>query len=186
MKREPLLWRLIARLASAPAVTDALVNLAMRTPYLHLHVKNGDDSPYMERWWLFNPYNRAYVGRWCKWLPSIRVHHICAPDSAEHLHSHPWRFRTIILRGWYCERRYGAKDGVFHGAGDTYAMRPGLDFHTIYAMPAEGVWTLFITWPLRREAYDTEEPTAEGDWGFLVDGEVVPHAKYKATIWSRK
>lgn len=178
LPREPLLWRLLARLVSSSPIRGWLIRRAMRTPYLHLRTR-GADEIYMERWWLFNPYDRAYRGRWAKWLPSIRVHHIQQPDPAPHPHDHPWRARTIILSGGYGEQRYGRPLSMWYGRGDTYALRPGLDFHNIYALSEGGCWTLFITWPLRGGEY------SDGEWGFLVEGEKIHHLDYKAQMWDR-
>lgn len=188
------LWRIVARIVTIPAVTDWLIARAQRTPYTHITGPNG--SLYMGRWWLFNPYqpNSDGAGRkWAEWLPSVRVHHIRRADGDRHLHDHPWNARTIILRGWYSEERpcaeptYGP-DGMATWPDDeaqtmgfgtdgrwraTYTRERGYtgrllfgQYHRIAEVPAEGVWTLFITWK------------KQGTWGFLVDGAKVPWRKY--------
>ncbi|HYE40347.1 MAG TPA: hypothetical protein VEB23_10465 [Ramlibacter sp.] len=178
------LWRAVARIVSQPRVTDWLIARAQRTPYIHIHGKDG--SLYMGRWWLFNPYQPHSDGagrKWSEWLPSIRIHHICRPDSDRHLHDHPWNARTIVLRGGYKEER--PVSGVPHGVTWTpvwtdddrlragFTREPGYtgqllfgEYHRISHIPEGGAWTLFITWRKR------------GTWGFLVDGQKVPWREY--------
>lgn len=181
-----LLWRCIARLVTIPAVTDRLIDRAERTRYTNITSKDGS-SVYMERGWVFNPYGKDASGdptpaRWPR-LPSVRVHHICRPDSDRHMHDHPWNARTVVLRGWYEEeRRLSAVPvGVsyFPTFTDEGLVRAGFrrergytgrllfgEFHRIRRVPDEGVWTLFFTWD------------KQGTWGFLVDGAKVPWRKY--------
>lgn len=156
-----VLWRVLAWLATRPAVSDWLIARAMRTP--HSEIRGDDGSLYMGRWWLFNPYPRtdgAHLRRY-PWLPiSVRIHHIVRPDSDRALHDHPWNARTIILRGWYVERREG--QGYFkRNEGDTASLRFG-EFHRITSLSAGGAYTLFITGRYR------------GTWGFKVHGVKVP------------
>ena len=166
--REPLLWRLLARVVSSTPIRWWIVRRALRTPYTHIGPQ-GD--VYMGRWWVFNPYGRDYTPRW-PGLPSIRLHSVNRPDASPHLHDHPLHSRAIILRGGYGETRYGRRpSSLWWGRGDTYSLRPGVDFHNIYAVGAGGALTLFITWPPRSEECS--------EWGFLVDGEKVGHLEYK-------
>lgn len=181
-----LVWRVIARIVTIPAVTNWLIERGRRTPYTNITSSDGSDI-YMVRLWVFNPYTRDANGdpapaRWPS-LPSMRLHHIRRPDTDRHLHDHPWNARTIILRGHYTEERYAGEepphDGnqLVFGADLTYRHvfnRPtGYtgrllfgEYHRIRAVPPEGVWTLFITWE------------KQGTWGFLVDGVKVPWRKY--------
>jgi hypothetical protein len=102
------------------------------------------------------------------WLPSIRVHHILRADTARHLHDHPWNARTIILKGWYRERRL-EQDGTiseeFRTRGQTQRILYG-QYHSIDEVSDGGVYTLFFTWKYC------------GNWGFLVDGKKVPWREY--------
>jgi hypothetical protein len=162
-----ILWGFLARLLAKPAVTQWLINRAVRTPYLHLTSPDGNDL-YMARFWLFNPYDRVthepkYA--WCPW--SIRLHHIHREDQDRHPHNHPWDARTIILRGWYHEQRIL---GFFHPyrarlQGDTAPLKFG-EYHRITEVAPEGAVTLFISGPY------------QGTWGFLVDGVKVHWKKY--------
>lgn len=107
------------------------------------------------------------------------------------LHNHPWNARTIILRGFYTEKRLVKGDvreealidlrqsglheevvqaarvteTITRQAGDTAALRFG-EYHRISEVSEDGVYTLFISGKWR------------GVWGFLVDGVKVPWKKY--------
>lgn len=151
-------WDILAILLAHPGVVRWLKARAECTPYSDIH--DSDGSLYMARWWLFNPYDRS---SWMRWLPSIRLHWIRRPDRDRHLHDHPWTFRTFILDGWYAEQREGLSH--WHFAGDTSKLKHG-EFHRITAMPATGVWTLFVTYRKR------------STWGFLVNGGKVPYREY--------
>lgn len=157
-------WSAFAWVVSRPAVAEWLIRRAQRTPYFHL-------PGYMDRFWLFNAYEkRAGIEVTpIRWLPSVRIHHIKRPDLDLHPHDHPWDARTVILKGWYIERRWHPEGSEWRQrlAGYTGPIRFG-DFHAITAVPPEGVWTLFITFGYR------------GTWGFLVDGAKVPWREYKA------
>ncbi|MCK2183545.1 hypothetical protein [Halomonas getboli] len=159
------IWKAIAHLASRPAVTRWLLRRAMRTPYSHI-VKNGET--YMERYWLFNPYDNATRVARRPWCPvSVRLHVIRKPDEDEHLHDHPWDARTLILRGWYLEERHG-QHLTSRQPGDTAEIGVRR-YHRITDVCQDGAVTLFIT---GRERGD--------GWGFLVDGRHVPWREYFA------
>lgn len=151
-------WYLFAILCSVFA--RPIIAWAKRTPYVHL-------SGYMKRWWLFNRYDvpRGWLR---KRLPSVRIHCILREDDDRHLHDHPWDARTIILRGAYWEVTQDGSDG-WRVPGDTRAIRYG-EYHRISLTESddgdEGVYTMFITWKYI------------GTWGFLVNGEKVPHKVY--------
>lgn len=171
-----MIWKIVAFIVSRRAIASWLIARALRTPYFHL-------PGYMSRWWLFNPYGGGSQGeadqaddsarhrrRW-PWLPSVRIHHIHREDLAEHPHDHPWDARTIILWGWYVERKHIGRNGVTalmpRRAADTAPILHGA-YHHITTVSPGGVWTLFITWDYR------------GSWGFLVDGKKVPWREYEA------
>ena len=163
-----MIWKLIAKFVSQPAVTRWLIRRALKTPYSPI-IKNGET--YMERYWLFNPYDLT-SGKDSRW-PSIRLHQILLPDRDRHLHDHPWQCRTIILDGWYTEKRLVYQPGVLRGAAALFTRRAGdtatldiNDYHSIDTISKGGVWTMFITWQY------------QGTWGFLVDGKKVPYRKY--------
>lgn len=163
-----LLWRALAKVLSIPTVAQYLIKRSQRTPYFHL-------PGYMNRYWLFNAYSgdRALDDKTrnekkhIAWLPSIRIHHILRADNARDMHDHPWNARTIILQGFYVERRLEGDKAVPYdrNPGDTAAVRFG-EYHSIDYVSPGGVYTMFLTWKYM------------GTWGFLVNGRKVPHREY--------
>jgi len=179
-----MFWSTIARLCHRHS--GWLIQRAKRAPYRH--ITDSDGRVYMERYWLFNPYETADGVRpkrswWRQALPSIRLHRIMLPDDARHLHDHPWNARTIILDGWYVERRphwSALLDDELDElntylrtmrAGDTAQVLYG-QYHRIEEISAGGVWTMFITWKYR------------GTWGFYVNGRKIGYQKYLDGDWS--
>lgn len=181
MKLYNRLWKAIAWLVSRPWIATALIRFSQLRPFSE--IRNQAGVLYMSRWWVFNPYPTSSQNR-RRWnLPiSIRVHHIVRPDDDRAMHDHPWNARTIILRGWYTEKRpidlkkAGLSDetiGVINEAanagkyevgeyftrrpGDTATLRVG-EYHTITDVSDGGVYTLFISGKWR------------ADWGFMVNG----------------
>ena len=168
------MWQLIARFLARPAVADWIIRRAHRAPYDHLAVLDGKvlRLPHVTGdAWIRYPMPGAYWYMRRFWLLRLgplqmRVHHICAEDPGRDLHSHPWPFRTFILRGAYVERRsLTLHDVHYRGAGDTMAMGRG-EFHRIAQVADGGAWTLFVTFGPRR------------GWGFKVGDAVVPHEEY--------
>lgn len=182
------IWGAIARYLSQEERANALIQRSLRTPYFHL--PSNEEPTYMGRYWLFNPYDReTNVPKfwWCPW--SVRIHHIKRADNERHLHDHPWNARTIILKGWYEEKRMIDlpqaqiqpllelfPDLVRNGKVEAYEYtrrRQGdtatlsfEQYHSIVEVSPGGVWTLFISsrW--------------QGVWGFLVDGVKIPWREY--------
>lgn len=188
------LWKQLARFLAKPRIAEALIRYAKRTPYMHL--PSNEDPSYMERYWVFNPYDRTTnKPRWGLLCPvSIRVHHIKREDLDRALHDHPWDARTIILRGWYEEKRLLVGEDrqrmidqqcdaiskllealdpgkaevceyFTRQPGDTAALRFG-EYHTITEVSEGGVYTLFFS------------SSWKGVWGFLVNGVKVPWREY--------
>lgn len=132
-------WQFIARFCAKPAVTDLLIRIAMRKPYLHI----GD---YMMRYWLV-PFSWG--------LPfSIRIHHIKRPDADPFLHDHPWNWRTIILRGQYLEE--DVFGGLWRRDEGMTRGHTAETMHRIHSVSKDGVWTLFIMGRRRNR------------WGFMA------------------
>ena len=156
-------WKAVAAIVVQPHIRDMLIARAMETPYFHL--KNKDGSPYMDRFHLFNPTPELNDGKGKQYpdLPSVRIHHIRSADDGRDPHNHPWSARSIILKGWYLERR---DDGCWcRSQGDTFEISADT-FHHIETISEGGVWTLFIS----------------GDWvqtwGFRTAEGFVPWRQY--------
>lgn len=174
---EPL-WQAMAAVLAWPPIARRLIARSRRTPYFAI-TKGG--SVYMDRHWLFNPYDNETRNARHRWCPvSVRVHHIQRPDDDRNLHDHPWNARTIILAGDYIEEVPGIMPGSaslparrsrqkrIRRAGDTARIGYG-KFHRIAEVSEGGVYTLFISGRNR------------GTWGFLVDGVKVPWRQYLGT-----
>ena len=167
-----LMWYALAKLISQKHIAATIVRRAQKTPYSPI-LGRTNDRLYMDRWWIFNPYGRDAItgktlpARW-RWLPSIRVHHICLPDDDAHEHDHPWNARSIILQGWSVEERktHQLETRVMR-AGDTAPLFAG-QFHRIARVSDGGVFTLFFTWQYVE------------DWGFWVEGSKQPWREYLA------
>lgn len=154
-------------------LANYLIRRAQFTPYSHLTREDG--SAYMLRYWLV-PYGDPKAGANCgpvsfwrrplAWLLqrfgiAVRVHKISAPDRDRHLHDHPWSFVSVVLRGWYHERRplairpcfdwaqeYENSSNVRRRAGDI-CFRRSTDRHRISSVSVD-CWTLFITFRMRQ------------------------------------
>ncbi|MFT4118710.1 hypothetical protein [Bradyrhizobium sp.] len=164
-----LFWRLLARIVCKQRVFDWMVKRGERAPYRHI-TGQGTDEIYMYRYWLFNPYPHSRTDRdarswWRKLLPSVRLHRIMREDQDRDLHDHPWNARTIILRGFYVERREQFPSIIVRMVGSTSTLKYG-EYHRIAYVSGGGVWTLFFTWRLR------------GEWGFKVNGVKIPWREY--------
>ncbi len=108
-------------------------------------------------------------------VSSAYVHALHTPDGDRHMHDHPWNWSCgLILSGGYTERRsvFGAAVENTYRPGDLNVLRHG-DYHSILRVLPD-TQTLFLT---GREI---------SDWGFLVDGEHVPHREYLARSDSQK
>lgn len=98
------------------------------------------------------------------------LHRIHRPDADRHLHNHPWKTaRFRILTGGYVEER------LVDGVVQRLTLRPGdvneLDANTFHRIDSiePNTWTFGLVGERVQ------------DWGFLVDGVVVPHAEYFAS-----
>jgi hypothetical protein len=104
----------------------------------------------------------------------VVLHRIYRPDADRHLHNHPWRTaRFLIVSGGYVEERLvgSTQDGRIErrilGPGEVNELDAGT-FHRI-----DTVWPNTWTFGLLGDRVQ--------DWGFLVGGELKPHAAYFAS-----
>lgn len=150
---------------------------AVSHPYIDIY--NEDNSLYMVRLWVLNPYRKDSLGDTLParytWLPSVRLHRIMRPDSDRHMHTHPWVARTIVLSGWYIEDRLVAHTPDGHEVRSEHTRLQGYTgpfpadtVHRITEVSPGGVWTLFFTW----EKLDS--------WYFLVEGKMIQYRDYFA------
>lgn len=146
-------WKLIGKLAMSDRGVAWLEKRAARNPYRDIVYKDG---LYMKRGWIIKR-------RWN--LPAVRLHWIRRADMDKFMHSHPFNFRTIILRGWYVQEYPGKHWPDQKNSVNVVKMKPGMqaickygEFHKITQVSPHGCWTLFITWGGKRD-----------DWGFMTD-----------------
>lgn len=167
-----------------------------RRPYFNI-VSEEDGSLYMGRWWLFGGSGFSLSDRvprddrseltrgWQRgWLDALigfwmaaRLHHIAREDRARDYHTHPAGFISLVLWGWYRERR--PKDQGQHYSLDqteyfdtlrkpwSIAYRPARHRNTITEVSPGGAWTIVIWF------------AKEGSWGFAIKtGELVNWRDY--------
>lgn len=137
----------------------------------HLYAKGQDSGRpelYMGRWWIIKEGTGA--SRILRWLTqdqyhSLRLHHIVRPDVDRDLHNHPFKYLSLILRGYYREELRGKTFRTLM-AGDT-ARGFRNTFHRIAYLPEDGVWTLFFM------------GKNHGLWGFARNGQFIPSHAYR-------
>lgn len=172
------MFNLIARILARPFVVNWIIKRFAKEKNVYFHITNPIDSSdvYMYRWWIIK--RRPWMN-FC-----VRLHHIKRADHGFNLHSHPFNYRTFILRNWYIEERPDFKAGMMLGmephdpvlynirrndlrhAGETQ-MNGIRSFHRISLVHPEGVWTLFVMWGGKK-----------GDWGFMTDDGYVQADEY--------
>ncbi len=113
--------------------------------------KSGD--VHFERWAIFET----------SWL-SLYIHKIHKEDKDLHLHSHPWNFISIILRGSYLEETPGKLN--VKKFLTISKMRKG-NFHKIRSIISGPVYSLFLT-------YGKKEP-----WYYLVGVNKIESEEYR-------
>jgi hypothetical protein len=103
-------------------------------------------------------------------LFALYLHYIAKADEDAHLHSHPWNFYSLILKGGYYEdiirpdgytsritRRLLSLEYRFYDA-----------YHKVIQL-IKPTWTLVLVSP-KKEGYT---------WGYLVDGKHVDFETYR-------
>jgi hypothetical protein len=170
-----MIGALIGRILRKPAIRDRIIEIAKRTP--EMHIVGDDGTVYMYRFWLFNPI--ANQKRKYPFIPfSIRVHGIMRADQDRHPHDHPWPARTWIMDGWYFEQRLEVRPDLIDEnwtelvdvhyrriPGDTATLGVR-QYHRIISVAPGGAWTLFVFGRYREQ------------WGFLVDGHKIGFRQY--------
>lgn len=147
------LWWIIGKIVTQDCVIEWLIKRAEANPYRDIVFQDG---LYMKRGWIIKRY----------WnLPAIRLHHIRRADMDKWMHSHPFNFHTIILRGWYIQEWPGDHWPDQKNSVNVARMQPGKqarckygDFHRITQVSRDGCLTLFFTWGGKKD-----------NWGFMTD-----------------
>ena len=103
---------------------------------------------------------------------SIYIHRIFKEDKDLHLHSHPWNFVSMILKGAYMEK-YLSTD-IFREpqvcerlkSAGTFSSGDRKFFHKIQSIVSGPVYSLFITYGKRKY------------WYYNVDGDEIESPVY--------
>lgn len=119
------------------------------------------------------PYLTRYILIRCPWF-RIFLHRFHGPDPDRHLHNHPWRAFSIILKGGYTEQVWTPLPSPLSST-----VRKAYRFHTALSIN-------HIAWDCYHKIADVEAGTwslvfggqYERSWGFLVDGAHVPWRTY--------
>ena len=97
-------------------------------------------------------------------LFAVYLHKIHKEDQDLHLHSHPWNFVTIVLKGSY--RELGEHGESLKKVGTVSSMSRNR-FHKIATVFDKPVTTLFLT-------FGKHKP-----WHYLVDGSKIESDEYR-------
>jgi hypothetical protein len=124
------------------------------------HIRGFDESLYLSR--TIGP--RLFGAR-------PLLHRIWREDADQLMHNHPWKWaRFLIVSGGYVEER------LVNGLVRARVYAPGnvnhIEATTVHRVRTvwPNTWTLGIVGPRVQ------------DWGFLVDGAIVPHREYFARV----
>ncbi len=120
-------------------------------------------APYLTRWYLIWPdgHNRK-----CKAIPFNAFIHRFEQSDEPVLHSHPWWFISVILRGGYWEH---LPNGVCKWRKPGSIRFSWNCIHWIEVPEPGKTWTLFIRGRSRNN----------GAWGFInANGQYTPHNEY--------
>lgn len=112
-------------------------------------IKSKTGNVHFERWAIFET----------KYL-SLYIHKIHKEDKDLHLHSHPWNFASIILKGSYIEEKlsidlFGEEQPPILNTKKflTISVMDRDDFHKIKSIVNGPVWSLFLTWGEHKNWY---------------------------------
>lgn len=125
-----------------------------------------DGSLHFERWAIIETTGFA-----------LYLHRIHRADK-DHLHSHPWNFWSVILKGTYIEELLAPVGNTLIGYTREKTRSPGVMgftstkiFHKIKEVVKGPVYTLVFTWG---GSFDGDK------WGYWVDGKKIPFNQYFA------
>ena len=116
------------------------------------HLWHADGTAYMRRWWILGKPGKK------KRAFALRLHHIATADLDRHMHDHPWPFVSLVLKGFYFEKRPIERGPCFAGEQELHyttvrhegdiAYRGPSDRHRISTVGPEGCWTLILIGPI--------------------------------------
>lgn len=133
--------------AKAGLISRAIQKFASYLPVRHIRKKmpDGSEAAYLERYSLIR--TRPF---------SIYLHHFVDRDQDREMHDHPWSAASLVLTGWYIERRL-MPELKTHERKVRFGnlIRPDC-FHMITEAKV-GTWTLLIRFKRTK------------GWGFIGD-----------------
>lgn len=142
--------------AALAALQSGLAELPQNSHAWTYTIRGFDESPYLTRTLL--PRLRGH---------RVVLHRIHREDQDRHLHNHPWATASfLIVSGGYIEERLGRAGDQAFGPGDVNRLDAST-FHRI-SYVAPNTWTIGLLGDRVQ------------DWGFLVDGVLVPWQDYFA------
>lgn len=143
------------------AIQAALGEIDENTHAWTYHIRGFDGSLYLSR----SLFPRVFGAR-------PLLHRIWREDRDDVMHNHPWAWaRFLIVSGGYVEERL-----LPNGDVKITTFAPGdvnrIDLTTLHRVRTvwPNTWTVGVVGPRVQ------------DWGFLVDGAIVPHKEYFARI----
>lgn len=95
----------------------------------------------------------------------ICLHAIYKPDEDVHLHNHPWKFWSFVIKGSYTERLPNFKLNPRFPMTSVY--RNTDQFHKIEDLHSPVVYTFNIMWGFK------------DSWGYMVNNKFVGHETYR-------
>lgn len=118
-------------------------------------IKNKQGTVFFRRYHLFStPWFHCWM------------HHIYRADEDKHLHDHPWNYLSIVLSGCYVEELTNGRKRFRWPFSVSLARHTHI--HKIYhILNQKRVTTLFF---VGKKTYD---------WGYHVDGKVIPNIEYR-------
>jgi hypothetical protein len=131
--------------------------------YRRLVLRRADGRIYLHRWGLS-------IDR----IGGIYLHRMDAPDPGIDMHSHPWAWVGIILKGGYQELRStenNPEESTWTTRHPGSIKSMGLnEIHTITGLLKKNSWSLVIKGPYRRA------------WGFFTPDGFMVDKEYDATV----
>lgn len=109
----------------------------------------------------------------------VRIHRIRSADKTPFLHSHPFSYLSVILRGGYVEQTDAGYTEHRRGA---MLWRPSSLHHRLELVQPDTL-TLFVTWERKDKAWSLKRPAALSASVPWVD---YPRGVYKRLLYGRE
>jgi hypothetical protein len=117
-------------------------------------IKSREGEVHFRRWRLFST----------PWF-DVNIHGIYKADEDKHLHNHPWKIWTMVLKGGYYEELHGGVRRLRIFGHMSYNKTS--DFHKIRTMYKSPTYTLAVMGKRNNE------------WGYMVGHRFIDHISYR-------